>query len=72
MLAYLLIVQSLLAEFESTYMAQISREHNYHADILAKLATTLESDMQRTICVETLNHPSFQCKDLLSIHSKSE
>ena len=59
MLAYLLIVQSLLAEFESTYMAQISREHNYHADILAKLATTLELDMQRTICMETLDHPSF-------------
>ena len=40
-------------------MAQVGREHNSHADILAKLATTLELDMQRTICMETLDHPSF-------------
>ena len=40
-------------------MAQIGREHNSHADILAKLATTLESDIQRTVCIETLDQPSF-------------
>ena len=59
MSAYLLVARSLLAEFESIHVAQISREHNSHADILAKLATALELDMQRTICVETLDRPSF-------------
>ena len=60
MLAYLTVARSLLAEFDSTHVAQIGREHNSHADILAKLATTLESDIQRTICLETLDQPSFQ------------
>jgi ribonuclease HI len=59
MSAYLLVARSLLAEFESIHVAQIGREHNSHVDILAKLAMALESDMQRTICVETLDRPSF-------------
>uniref|UniRef100_A0A2N9I6W9 Reverse transcriptase/retrotransposon-derived protein RNase H-like domain-containing protein n=1 Tax=Fagus sylvatica TaxID=28930 RepID=A0A2N9I6W9_FAGSY len=59
MSAYLQVVRSLLAEFESTQVAQIGREHNSHADVLAKLAMALEYDMQRTICVETLDCPSF-------------
>jgi hypothetical protein len=69
MLAYLLVAQSLLAKFESTHVAQIGREHNSHDDILAKLATALESDMQRTICVETLDWPSFQNQEVLSMFS---
>ena len=60
MLAYLTVAQSLLAEFDSTHVAQIGREHNSHADILAKLATALESDIQKTICIETLDQRSFQ------------
>ena len=68
MSAYHLVMQSLLAEFESAQVAQIGREHNSHANILPKLATALESDMQRTICVETLDCPSFQCREVLSIH----
>ena len=44
-------------------MAQIGREHNSHADILAKLATTLESNIQRTVCIETLDRPSFQSQE---------
>jgi ribonuclease HI len=59
MLAYLTVAQSLLAEFESIHVAQIGREHNSHADILAKLATLLESDIQRTVCIEMLDRPSF-------------
>jgi ribonuclease HI len=55
MLAYLTLARSLLVEFESIQVAQIGREHNTHADILAKLATALESDLQRTICIETLD-----------------
>jgi hypothetical protein len=39
---------------------QIGREHNSHADILAKLATAMETDMQRTVTVEVLNSPSSQ------------
>ena len=60
MSAYLTIAQSLLAEFDSIHVAQIGREHNSYADILAKLATTLELDIQRTVCIETLDRPSFQ------------
>ena len=45
MLAYLLAVQSLLSKFEFTQVEQIGREHNSHADILAKLATALETDL---------------------------
>uniref|UniRef100_A0A2N9H9C9 Integrase catalytic domain-containing protein n=1 Tax=Fagus sylvatica TaxID=28930 RepID=A0A2N9H9C9_FAGSY len=39
---------------------QIGREHNFHADILAKLATAMETDMQKTVTVEVLNSPSSQ------------
>jgi hypothetical protein len=60
MSAYLAAVRFLLANFESIHVAQIGREHNSHADILAKLATALESDIQRTVCIETLDRPSFQ------------
>ena len=59
MSAYLLVVRSLLAEFESAQVAQIGREHNSHVDVLAKLAKALEMDMQRIICVETLDRLSF-------------
>ena len=48
MSAHLLIVKSLLSKFQSTRVEQIEREHNSNADILAKLATALETDLQRT------------------------
>ena len=62
--AYLTIAWSLLAEFDSIHVAQIGRQHNSHIDILAKLATTLESDIQRTVCIETLDRPSFQNQEV--------
>jgi hypothetical protein len=64
MSAYLMVAQTLLAEFGSTHVAQIGREHNSHADILPKLATALESDIQRTVCIETLDQPSFQDQEV--------
>ena len=39
-------------------MEQIGREYNSHADILAKLATAMETNMQRTVTMEVLNSPS--------------
>ena len=60
MSTYLAATRSLLAKFESIHVAQIGREHNSHTDILTKLATALESDIQRTVCIETLAQPSFQ------------
>ena len=60
MSTYLAAVWFLLAKFEPIHVAQIRREHNSHADILAKLATALESDIQRTVCIETLDRSSFQ------------
>ena len=59
MSAYLTVAWTLLVEFDSTHVAQIGREHNSHADILTKLDTGLESDIQRTVCIETLDQPSF-------------
>uniref|UniRef100_A0A2N9HQL3 Uncharacterized protein n=1 Tax=Fagus sylvatica TaxID=28930 RepID=A0A2N9HQL3_FAGSY len=38
MSAYLTVARTLLSEFDSTHVAQIGREHNSHADVLAKLA----------------------------------
>ena len=42
MAAYLTVARSLLSKFDSVQVAQIGREHNSYADILAKLATVLE------------------------------
>uniref|UniRef100_A0A2N9FKE2 Uncharacterized protein n=1 Tax=Fagus sylvatica TaxID=28930 RepID=A0A2N9FKE2_FAGSY len=47
MSAYLTAARSVLAEFESIHVAQIEREHNSHTDILAKLATALESNISQ-------------------------
>jgi ribonuclease HI len=60
MSAYLATVRLLMDKFESVHVAQIGREHNSHADLLAKLATALESEVERTVCIETLDQPSFQ------------
>ena len=62
--AYLKVARTLLSEFDSTHVAQIGREHNSHADILARLATALESDLQRTVCIEMLDQPSFQDQEV--------
>ena len=61
MAAYLTIARSLLSKFDSVQVAQIGREHNSYADILAKMATALE---QRTVCIETLDQLSFQNQEV--------
>ena len=58
MLSYLSIVKSLLSKFDSVQVEQIRREYNSHVDILAKLATALESNLYRTVTVEVLSTPS--------------
>jgi ribonuclease HI len=58
MLSYLSIAKSLLSKFDSVQVEQIRREYNTHADILAKLATVLDSDLHRTVTVEVLSAPS--------------
>ena len=55
MMAYLLIVRASLSKFEFTQVEQIGREHNSHADVLAKLATVMETDLQRTVTIEILD-----------------
>ena len=64
MSAYVTVARTLLFEFDSTHVAQIGRVCNSHADILAKLAMALESDIQRTVCIETLDQPSFQDQEV--------
>ena len=44
MVSYLQAVKIALSKFEFTQVEQIGREHNSHADILAKLATAMETD----------------------------
>uniref|UniRef100_A0A2N9EP38 RNA-directed DNA polymerase n=1 Tax=Fagus sylvatica TaxID=28930 RepID=A0A2N9EP38_FAGSY len=58
MMTYLSITKSLLSKFESVQVEQVRREYNSHADILAKLATALESDLHRSVTVEVLSAPS--------------
>uniref|UniRef100_A0A2N9GX46 Uncharacterized protein n=1 Tax=Fagus sylvatica TaxID=28930 RepID=A0A2N9GX46_FAGSY len=58
MLSYLSIAKSLLSKFDSVQVEQIRREYNSHADILAKLATVLDSDLHRIVTVEVLSAPS--------------
>ena len=55
MLSYLSIVKSLLSKFDFVQVEQIRRKHNSHVDILAKLATALETDLYRTVTVEVLS-----------------
>ena len=55
MLSYLSIVKFLLSKFDFVQVKQIKRKHNSHADILAKLATALETDLYRTVTVEVLS-----------------
>uniref|UniRef100_A0A2N9GNU9 Uncharacterized protein n=1 Tax=Fagus sylvatica TaxID=28930 RepID=A0A2N9GNU9_FAGSY len=58
MLSYLSIAKSLLSKFDSVQVEQIRREYNSHADILAKLATALESDLYKMVTMEVLSTPS--------------
>uniref|UniRef100_A0A2N9I7G3 Uncharacterized protein n=1 Tax=Fagus sylvatica TaxID=28930 RepID=A0A2N9I7G3_FAGSY len=58
MMTYLSITKSLLSKFEFVQVEQVRREYNSHADILAKLATALESDLHRSVTVEVLSAPS--------------
>jgi ribonuclease HI len=58
MLSYLSVTKSLLSKFDFVQVEQIRRDHNSHADILAKLATALESELYRTVTVEVLSTPS--------------
>ena len=63
MVSYLRAVQTLLSKFEFTQVEQIRREHNSYADILAKLATAMETDLQRMVTVEVLNSSSSRAVD---------
>ena len=63
MVSYLRAVKISLSKFESTQVEHIGREHNSHVDILAKLATAMETDMQRIVTVVVLNFLSSQDSD---------
>ena len=64
MALYLRAVKNSMSKFEFIQVEQIGREHNSHADILAKLATAKETDMERTVTVEVLDSPSTQNVEL--------
>jgi ribonuclease HI len=57
-ISYLSIIRSLLSKFDFVQVEQIGRDRNSHTDILAKLATTLETNLPKTVTVEVLSTPS--------------
>ena len=69
MLSYLSIVKSSLSKFEFVQVEQIGREHNSHADILAKLAIALETDLHRTVTVQILSASSSWIVSLDSVYT---
>uniref|UniRef100_A0A2N9I089 Reverse transcriptase domain-containing protein n=1 Tax=Fagus sylvatica TaxID=28930 RepID=A0A2N9I089_FAGSY len=57
------------AEYEAMLIGlrtarKLGADHLQIFYILAKLATALESDIQRTVCIETLEQPSFQDQEV--------
>ena len=58
MIAYLDLAKNLLKSFREFNIDRVGREHNGHADSLARLASFVASDFRRTITVEVQDFPS--------------
>ena len=58
MAAYMKTANSLLAKFDHHELNQITRNQNTHADALACLASTINSEIKRTIEVRFISEPS--------------
>ena len=54
MIAYLEKVKELLGQFATTVITQVPRLENSNADILARLATSLEDNLLKTVPIEVL------------------
>ena len=68
MAAYLQKAKELLGSFSSYTISQILRSQNVEADALARLASARDADQLKSIPVETLNSPSIQTKEPLTVN----
>ena len=60
MMAYLSKVKDSLTQFDRYSVQQVPREKNSNADVLAKLASTKETESLDIIHVEHLSNPSIK------------
>jgi ribonuclease HI len=58
MMAYRDLAKDLLKGFDGVNVKRVGREHNGHADSLARLASSVAPDFRRTIAVEVQDSPS--------------
>ena len=68
MTAYLKKAKELLGSFSSYTISQILRSQNAEVDLLAQLALARDVDQLKFIPVETLNSPSIQTKEPLTVN----
>lgn len=59
MAKYLSLARSITEKFEEIQIYQVGREHNSHADALARLALACKASEQRIISFCTISTPSF-------------
>ena len=68
MVAYPEKAKELLGSFSSYTVSQILRFQNMEVDALARLASTKDADQLKVIPVETLDSPSIQTKEPLTVN----
>ena len=56
--AYLDLAKNILKGFHEFNIERVGREHNGHANSLARLASSVAPDFRRTITVEVQDSPS--------------
>ncbi|XP_022156050.1 uncharacterized protein LOC111023020 [Momordica charantia] len=68
---YLSKVRSHLAQFGTCEVSQVPRSENSNADVLSKLASAYETDLARSIPIETLDTPSILEPDVMEVDTPS-
>ena len=68
MTTYLQKAKESLGSFSSYTVSQILRSQNAEANILARLASAKDADKLKVISVETLDSPSIQTKEPLTVN----
>ena len=57
---YLMKVRQMMGKFESVEVIQITREENYRADILARMAAVADPKLPKSVPLEVKTSPSFE------------
>ena len=66
MTAYLEKVRELLGQFETYIITQVPRSENSNTDALARLETSLEDNLLKTMLVDVLETPSIEKTELVA------